>query len=330
MVSTLLAATVLLQGPSVQNFDGLKLEVVAPPVAPITAGIAKTWAGSLNTDIDGKSQTTALYSVVITDLKTVTPKLTEDQVLARHERTARSARMLGAPNYRRSFGKIGSHKLIVLNGSAIAAIPGAKPINAYWTSFAFIHGDKVYEFSQFSTLESHYKQAMSRIAAMSFTPPGGVAMTAAALPKDFNGEYVLGNLPFVLTTPQAPAAATAAPPDPSFDDQYTAALTEATGLSYVYKVRKAKEGEKRTDVALFRDLVNDFVPVQSVPEAKLAVKNGSATVELDFQTSGKPYRAHLRFERVGDWIAVLAGTAPKPKADVLKAVSLKRVKIGGS
>jgi len=141
MFSSLLAA-LLFFAPISQNFDGLKLQVLDAPMEPVTQGPAKTWEGTHTNTQFGKEVVVLNYSLTVTDLKALPQKPTEDQVLLLHERNARTNMKLAAQNFRRSVGKIGDHKLLLLSGTVMAPVGGGGATNSHWLSFAFTAGEK--------------------------------------------------------------------------------------------------------------------------------------------------------------------------------------------
>jgi hypothetical protein len=325
MYASLLAALLFL-APSVQDFDGLKLEVPAPPQPPAVQGNVKSWEGVLTNVVSGQETQVAVYNVGITDLKALSPKPTEDQLLQFHERKARTGQTVVAQNFRTTYGKIGTHKLLVLSGSALAPSGGGQPANSFWVSCAFMAGDKAYEFSQVSLKEGDYLQCLRRIATMTLVEDGKPVQVTGT-PLAGSGEYTITGIPFVLTAPATPYVSTAAPADPAFGPQYTAVIsTRLSEPAHTYLVRKLTGEEKRTDTQLFRDLVTQTVPEVELPESKFVVKDGSGTLKVSFERAGKQYEGLVRFEREGAWVAVLVSAGLKPKSGGITGAEVRRVK----
>ena len=327
MYASLLAALLFL-APAAQDFDGLKLEVLTPAQPPTAQGNVKSWEGALTTTKDGQESQVAVYNVGITDLKALTPKPTEDQVLQFHERKARTGQTVVAQNFRTSYGKIGTHKLLVLSGSALAPKNG-QSVSSFWVSCAFMAGDKAYEFSQVSLDAKNATECLRRIAEMTLLEEGKpVAVTGT--PLGGAGDYTISGIPFVLTTPAMPFVSTSIQPDPSFGPQYTAAISAGPNQpAHVYLVRKLNDDDKRTDAQLFRELVDQAVPEVELPEAKFVVKEGSGTLKVSFDRSEKRYEGVLRFEREGPWVAVLVSTGSKETKGGIKGADIRRLKPAG-
>jgi hypothetical protein len=323
MLSPLLAA-LLFFAPGPQNFDGLKLHVLEAPREPVIQGPAKTWEGNYTNNSFGKDVVVLTYTVAVTDLKAIPQKVTEDQILALHERNARANKKLAAHNLRRIEGKIGGHKLLLLSGTVLAPTSGGSPIGSYWLSFAFTPGDKVYEYSQVSLYETNHTPALGYAAEMILTEEGKESKVTG-LPKESKGDYTIAGLPFVLTSPELLAPSTVSPNEPAFGGQYTALDVKIGGSTFWYKVREVEPEEKRTDSQLFRDLVQPPIPAGAIPENQFVVKDGSGTLETPYKLANQDYVATLRFEREGKWVAVLVGYAPKGKETGLKETTLRRI-----
>ena len=327
MYSSLLAALLFL-APGAQDFDGLKLEVLAPAQPPAAQGNVKSWEGVLTNTVGGQETQVAVYNVGITDVKALNPKPTEDQVLQFHERKARTSQTVAAQNFRTVYGKIGSHKLLLLSGSALTPNNG-QPANSFWVSCAFLVGDKVYEFSQVSLNEAPARECLRRIAQMTLLEDGKPS-TVTGIPLNGAGDYTISGIPFVLTVPSTPFVSTTVQPDPAFGAQYTAVISTALSqAAHTYLVRKLNEDEKRTDSRLFRDLVDEAVPEVELPEAKFVVKEGSGTLKVSFERGGKKYDGILRFEREGPWVAVLVSAGLKELKEGVKGADIRRLKPAG-
>lgn len=324
MLSPLLA-TLLFFAPGPQNFDGLKLHVLEAPKEPVTQGPVKTWEGNYTNTSFGKAVVVLTYSVAVTDLKAIPQNITEDQILSLHERNARMNKKLAAQNLRRVEGKIGEHKLLLLSGSVLAPTSIGTSSPSYWLSFAFTAGDKVYEYSQVSLYETNHTPALGYAAEMILTEDGKESKVSG-LPKESKGDYTIAGLPFILSSPELLAPSTVAPNEPAFGGQYTALDVKVNGATFWYKVREVKPDEKRTDSQLFRDLVQPPIPIGAIPEDQFVVKDGSGTLETPYKLANQDYLATLRFEREGNWVAVLVGYAPKGKETGLKETMLRRIK----
>jgi len=154
----------------------------------------------------------------------------------------------------------------------------------------------------------------------------GKELKVTGTPTDLKGDYTIGGIPFVLTTPDTPYVQPGQANEPLFGAQYTALMVHLSTPSYWYKVREVKPEDKRTDSQLFRDLVQPTIPAGAIPEEQFAVKDGSGTVEAKYQDKGKEYVSYLRFERAGKWVAVLIGYSPAGKDFGLKNTNLSRDK----
>jgi hypothetical protein len=264
-----------------------------------------------------------MYSVVVTTVAGGAARaLADDQVIGVHERTARANKLLGFPNLRTTIGLIGTHKLLVLNGSAIVPNAAGKPSAAYWVSFAFARGNRAYEFNMISSTDSYYREVLANIASMEITA-GTSLVKPTGLSPDLRGEYWIEGIPFGLTSEATPFANADAPVDPSFAGQYNATISQPTGPAFFYRARKVKPDDSRADSELFRNIAKDFLP-ESVAASAFDVRNGSAKLEKEVPDGSRASLAFLRFERSGDWIAVLAATAPKSATSPFKGFDLKR------
>ena len=305
------------------DFDGLRMSVLAKPGEPTQRESSKVWQGRVEVELGGKKQNVAMYSVVVTTVAGGAARaLADDQVVGVHERTARANKLLGFPNLRTTVGLIGTHKLLVLNGSAIVPNAVGKPSAAYWVSFAFARGNRAYEFNMISATDSYYREVLANIASMEITA-GTSLVKPTALAPSLHGEYWVEGIPFGVISEATPFANPDAPADSSFDGQYNATVNQPTAPTFFYRARKLKANESRTDGDLFRHIAKDFLP-ESVAASTFDVQDGSAKVEMEFRESSRPTLGFLRFERSGDWIAVLASTAPKTSTSPFKGFDLKR------
>ncbi|MGV3722938.1 MAG: hypothetical protein ACO1SX_18725, partial [Actinomycetota bacterium] len=295
MLSSLLGA-LLLFIPVTHDFNGLKLEVLTAPNAPVTAKQTTSWEGNYAAEVLGEKSTVVVYHVVVTDLKSFPQKPTEEELLRFHERAARTRKPFAAQNFRRTMAKIGEQQLLVLSGSVLAPNSAGQPKNSYWVSCALMAGDQAYEFTQVTFFENHHQDALQRLSKMSVVV-GDKTLKATGVPQDLKGDYSIVGLPFVVNTSITPFVSTVTANDSAFGAQYTALMTRVVGPSHFYKVREVKADDKRTDAELFRHLVIEQVGTDTATPLELTVKDGSGAADVEYKRNNQEFVAHLRFER---------------------------------
>lgn len=329
MLTALIALTLAAQEPVVVDFDGMALSVPAAPRDRQIKGAAQSWTGRCEMELKDKKENMANYAVTVTDISALSPTPTEDEVFVSNEQRMRKNALMSGQNFRKTLAKLGSHKLLILNGSLIAKNSNQQAVNAFWVSCVFTAGKKVYEFSQVSMLDSLYATSLRNIGALALSE-GETTSTVTGLPADLKGDYTVSGIPFILKSDSTPVALPNAALNGNFLDGYSASVAPIIGPSYTYKARRLRPGEDREDTALFRSLLVGAFPLEEIPESKFEVEDRSATVEVTFKRNGHEQMARLRFEHIGDWISVLIGILPELSTDGVGfgGCELKRGRMG--
>lgn len=302
------------------DFDGLKLEVAVPPSTPIQREATKTWSGTKQSPVTGPASATIMYSVSVTDLTKVKSRPSETEALDLHELHSRTNPALAAQSLHRIDAHVGDRPLVVLVGSAVAPNRDG-PITSYVLSFAFVEGDRAYEFTEVSRFEADFKVGMERMAKMTFSEDGKAPAGVSGLSFDLHGDYWVAGIPFALESPVIPRPVVPTTQDTDYAAEYSSRVSPNMGLSgtYVLYVRKLTPSDKRSDTELFKALLGLAFKSGFTP-AQVSVKGGSASFDVEGVAGGKE-RYH--FERVGSWIGLLVATVPKGAENNLDAVQLK-------
>lgn len=322
MVALALLSCLALSEP--YDFEGLKMQALAPPGPSKQRGSSKIWEGRREIEMSGKKQNIAMYSVVVTTAAGgIAQALSEDLVLDAHERTARANKLLKSPNLRTTIATFGPHKLLVLNGSVVSSNASGKPVPAYWVSFAFVRGNRAYEFNMISALETDYKDVLTFVESMQITS-GTKLIKPTDYRADLSGEYRIEGVPFQLTSALTPLANPDAPIDASFEYQYDATMRQTGGPDFYYRVRKVKPADERTESELLKALAAGLIP-DEVSRDAFTIKDGATTTDFGFKENAKEWSGTLRFERNGPWVALLTGAMLKTGTASLKGFGLRRL-----
>lgn len=313
MLTILLAS--LLQQPL--DFAGLKLEVGAAPKPSFVRGNSRVWEGLVEETLLDKKRTVLVYSLVATTLQ---GNLAEDAIHATHERNMRSGKLLSMQNFRRIEARIGDRKLTVLTGPAFAPDATKKLTRSFWASFAFVVGSRVFEYNQICLTQQTLDETLQRFRSMIYETEAEPAMTVSGLPSGHAGEYSIEGVPFVVRFNDLPQLDTEVPVDDSFSYAYEATTKPESGAPLTYRLRRLKPGDTRADSELLRTIAAGLAPKEEpLPEPE----GGSAHAEF---AAGKDRVGFIQFERVGEWAAVLYGTASKASAASLRELTLRRAK----
>ena len=301
-----------------QTIAGFTIPVTSTWEPPDTNGDTTVLDGRVVQNVSGHDAVMVMHSVRVTDLSSITPVPTEDEVFNAHEADIRSLEGMNAQNLRRDHAHIGTHTVLILSGSARILDEANHPRAAYVFSLAFVANSKAYEFSQVSMYEDALDAIIKTLPAFTLEEGGkDVALTGG--PTDLVGEYTIDQVPFAVSLLTAPHAELGTDV-PGYALAYGASdLQPLVGPQYSYQLRRLNDDDKRSDADIFWDIARTMLDTGSAfnKPALFTAKDGTGTVEAEYSLGSARQSVRFRYQRVDSWAAVLAArTTPEHKADL--------------
>jgi hypothetical protein len=310
-------------GQSYRNFDLVSFELSPPPPAPVVKGSTKTWQ---------------LASPAVEYTFRISPAASGGtrgpQMLAALERRILLDQAVSAKIMRKSEGRLESSALYLLNGTALIKDKDGNIHSRFLAAFIVSADEKIYEFIHVSRDEQTHNEMLKKLSAIQLNRSNNVAVLQGvpAVPAGYYQlSYIEGDSAIaahtVLFTTRVPRLQVEAPPNPLFERRFTALIGDRQGALWTYATALLKEGDSRSDYEVFRGVVAEYLPpAEKMTAENFTVVGGSGKSEPAYRQDGMSMAAALRFERSGNWISVLTGSAPANHPAGLAGVILRRTR----
>lgn len=226
-----------------QNIEGL---LIKSPVSlekqPSTHPNFRAYLGQVKVN----NAITQLISVVVTNLDSIDPKPSPDQICDLHDRASRTRPGNAGQLFKSERTTINEKPMVVVMGSLIARDAAQNPANMYQTSAAFCSDKLAYEVNWLTQNGSEdFINAIKNVRSMSLKVDEG-----ASTPKNLigtSGNYTLLGIPFNFQLPQATTAIPSTKPS-----------TEETGR-YIGQI-SSPEWFASAEVSIQKSPVSDTSP----------------------------------------------------------------------